>query len=176
MSLENKLYKGDEGIIINVDTKVDISDATVFKIGCKKPNSTVIDWNAVLVGPIGVTVIATPGIGYLVNDILTVELKDGTSASFKVTAIDGGGGVTAFDIENRGTGYYLADGLTVTGGTGLGFTFNITSLIGATTLKYTIGNGDFDQKGVYQIQSIVETPNWNGRGETLSFEVFDLFA
>jgi hypothetical protein len=175
MSLDNKIYKGDVGTIFNLDAKVNIADATVHKISMLKPNNTKIDLNAWLTGSIGNIEIANAGSGYQVDDELTVVYNGGSVGKLTVTAVDGSGAITAVEVYNGGSGYQIANNITVTGGNGNGFVFNITSLAAATILKYVIQPGEFDQAGVYKMQAYVETPSWKGRGETVSFEVFDIF-
>jgi hypothetical protein len=40
-------------------------------------------------------------------------------------------------------------------------------------LIYTTISGDFDQAGLYSIQSYIEMDGWEGRGQTVTFEVFN---
>ena len=45
-----------------------------------------------------------------------------------------------------------------------------------TQIDYTIIADDLDEVGTYKLQSHVVTPTWTGRGETVDFTVYDLFA
>lgn len=45
-----KIYVGDVGTVLKLDTKVDISDCSVFKIRYQKPDGTSDYWTAVRVG------------------------------------------------------------------------------------------------------------------------------
>jgi len=49
------------------------------------------------------------------------------------------------------------------------------SLEGTTKLKYVAISGDFNQEGIYYLQAYVELPSWKGRGETVSFRVYDTY-
>ena len=40
-------------------------------------------------------------------------------------------------------------------------------------LRYVVQDGDFDQDGYYEGNSYIESPAWQGRGETFRFRVFD---
>lgn len=42
-------------------------------------------------------------------------------------------------------------------------------------LKYAIVADDLDVSGKYFIQPYLETPSWQGHGETVSFEVYELW-
>jgi uncharacterized phage protein gp47/JayE len=76
------------------------------------------------------------GIGYTVNDVLTVA--GGTSGTVTVTSVDGGGGITGIapKVSAPGNGYAVATGAAVSGGTGSGGHVNITAVqpIAATDL------------------------------------------
>lgn len=43
-------------------------------------------------------------------------------------------------------------------------------------LTYTIADGDLDQVGLWELQSYVEFANWTGRGNTINFQVWDIFT
>ena len=42
-------------------------------------------------------------------------------------------------------------------------------------VKYTIKAGDWNLNGTWKYQSYVETPNWKGKGETVSQVVYTAF-
>ena len=42
-------------------------------------------------------------------------------------------------------------------------------------LKYVIIADDFDQKGDYLLQAYIETPAWQGKGETVKLTVYEKF-
>lgn len=45
-----------------------------------------------------------------------------------------------------------------------------------TKIRYIIANGDWDQSGRYLLQSYVELPTWQGRGDTVAFEIKKKFG
>ena len=51
----------------------------------------------------------------------------------------------------------------------------VASLEGLTKLKYTVQAGDWDQKGRYYLQAYIEMPSWEGRGETVTFDIYDAY-
>lgn len=73
-----------------------------------------------------VSAVPTPGTGYVVGDLLTPTGATAVSdAEIEVTAVDGGGGITAVDVNDPGRGY---DGTPTgfSGGTGTGATLTFT--------------------------------------------------
>jgi hypothetical protein len=42
-------------------------------------------------------------------------------------------------------------------------------------IKYVIVSGDFNLRGKYLLQAYVETPAWQGRGETVELVVYEKF-
>jgi hypothetical protein len=44
-----------------------------------------------------------------------------------------------------------------------------------TSFKYATQNGSLNESGIYHIQAYATYPDWNGRSDTISFEVYDLF-
>jgi len=86
-----------------------------------------------LIDEITSATIAVAGSGYVVDDILTVSggtnEASGSDATFRVTSIDGSGGVTGVALENDG-GEYTAipsSPASTTGGTGTGCTLTLSS-------------------------------------------------
>lgn len=57
----NKVYVGDIGTIIYVNTKEDISAATVLQLKIKKPSGKEVIWNGVLDGTMKIKYIAQQG-------------------------------------------------------------------------------------------------------------------
>jgi hypothetical protein len=51
----------------------------------------------------------------------------------------------------------------------------IATIYGTDSLSYTLVAGDFDQPGVYKLQSSLTIGGWSGDGETTSFRVEDKF-
>lgn len=45
-----KVYKGTVGVLIEVETGVDLTDATEVKLKVKKPSGTTVEWNGVASG------------------------------------------------------------------------------------------------------------------------------
>ena len=45
-----------------------------------------------------------------------------------------------------------------------------------TKIKYVVASGDFDQVGIYTVQSRVVISGWSGYGDTVSFKVSSLFT
>lgn len=90
-----KPYVSDEGTLIIVDAKTDISSATLLQLHVKKPDGTVFQWDA--------------------------GLHDLTHAA------------------------------------------------------YIVQPGDFDQPGTYYVQLYIDSPTWQGLGETTTIEVYDRF-
>jgi len=87
-----KCYQGDVGTIILVDCGCELTDATVHVLMVRKPDGTVVSWDAV--------------------------------------------------VYNK------------------------------QYLKYVVQDGDFDQVGVFYLQSKVTLGNWSGLGETATFRVY----
>ncbi len=44
-------------------------------------------------------------------------------------------------------------------------------LEGTNTIKYTVGTGDLDVAGTWELQAYVEMPGWKGRGEWSTLKV-----
>lgn len=44
-------------------------------------------------------------------------------------------------------------------------------VVDTTKIKYIIGAGDWDVAGIYKLQSVVDLPSWQGRGNTVTFVV-----
>ena len=68
------------------------------------------------------------GTGYQVGDVVNVVQPDASGATLQITAVDGGGAVTAFNLITGGTGYSVATGLVTSSGHGTGFTVDITAI------------------------------------------------
>lgn len=51
----------------------------------------------------------------------------------------------------------------------------VASISGTDFLKYTIVVDDFSLSGKYLLQASLILPGWSGRGETVSFNVYDHF-
>lgn len=49
------------------------------------------------------------------------------------------------------------------------------TLYGTNYLRYTTVDGDFSVAGTYKLQSFVDTPSGEWRGETTTFRVYDEF-
>lgn len=47
---------------------------------------------------------------------------------------------------------------------------------GTDYIEYNSQAGDFDQAGTYQIQAYIDTPTWQGKGETAKFTVYKKFT
>jgi hypothetical protein len=43
---------------------------------------------------------------------------------------------------------------------------------GATSLRYIVGTGDFDEVGVYEIVPELTVGDWSGSGDPVSFRVY----
>lgn len=87
------------------------------------------------IGAISTKSIAAAGLGYAPGDTGTIAGKAyGTTATYNVTTVGGGGAVTAFTIPVAGTGYTPANSpyTTATGGAqpgvGTGFTINVLTV------------------------------------------------
>lgn len=91
----SKYYVNDIGTEIVVDTGVDISTATTTTMKVKKPDGTLVEWDA--------------------------------------------------------------------------------TIVGLTKLRYVVIAGDWNIKGKYSLQAYVEMPTFEGRGDTVVFEIFDSF-
>ena len=95
MSCETpKVYVGDIGTIILLDTGVDISAGSVFEIKVKKPDNTTATWTATLYGQSQVKYIAQSGDlnvagTYLLQAKVTMPgwTGLGETASFEVLAV-----------------------------------------------------------------------------------------
>jgi len=48
MRYTDKVYVGDEGTVIILDTLIDLSDANIVKVLVKKPDGSETEWGAVL--------------------------------------------------------------------------------------------------------------------------------
>lgn len=48
-----------------------------------------------------------------------------------------------------------------------------TTIDGTDNLKHTTVSGDFDQAGVYYLQSSLTISGWTGLGETANFTIYD---
>lgn len=44
-----------------------------------------------------------------------------------------------------------------------------------TYIRYATVSGDFDQSGEYHMNAYVEMTGWTGRGETVSFHIYEPF-
>ena len=88
-----------------------------------------------------VTVGASGGTGYAVNDLLTVVQSGGALGQVKVLTIGGGGNVLTVQINpaSPGSGYAVANNLATTGGGGSGCQIDITALTTAA-LVYSIAS------------------------------------
>jgi len=73
------------------------------------------------------TVNFTGGVNYIVTDVLTI-VSGNNNCTITVTAVNGGGLPTSFDITTGGTGYSVASGLSVSGGSGTGGTVDISQV------------------------------------------------
>ena len=93
--MSNKIYVGDIGIIIILDTNETISDATTTDIEVKKGDGTMTTWTG--------------------------------------------------------------------------------SLSGTDSVEYMIVDGDLSCAGIYKIQAHVVTPAWDCLGNTVEFQVYDVF-
>lgn len=173
--IKNKIYKDDVGTEIIVDCKTDVAPATIRQIWCRKANGTEVRWNASIIAGVSEVAIAAGGSGYAVDDALEIVQPGGSGAVLVVTKVGSGGEVQGVRIHSAGSGYLPAGGLVTTGGNGSGCLVNITNISG-TLLRYVAGPGDFDQVGIYIIQSYVVMPSWRGLGESVAFEVFDKFC
>jgi hypothetical protein len=49
------------------------------------------------------------------------------------------------------------------------------AIYGTNFIRYTTIDGDFSVSGTYKLQSFVDTPNGEWRGETTTFRVYDDF-
>lgn len=76
-------------------------------------------------GQIGDVEIDAAGSGYVVGDVVSITGGGGTGAAIQVTSINGGGGITGFEIMTTGSGYMDTTGAATSGGTGAGATFDI---------------------------------------------------
>jgi hypothetical protein len=47
----------------------------------------------------------------------------------------------------------------------------VGAIYDTTKIRYIVLAGDFDQSGKYRVQSYVEMPGWEGRGDTTYFKV-----
>jgi hypothetical protein len=76
------------------------------------------------------------GTGYVVGDIVGVTQGGAEDGFLRVSAVSGGGVVTALStiIGQQGTGYTVASGLATTGGSGTGLTVDVT-VVGETYLQ-----------------------------------------
>lgn len=100
--------------------------------------STVLSGNAASnQGLLTVTVGSSGGLGYIVNDILTV-VGTGTGGTVIVNTIDGGGAVTSVTIDHPGSGYTVSTDNATTGGTGTGALITILTR-GSTTVTSCFG-------------------------------------
>jgi hypothetical protein len=54
---------------------------------------------------------------------------------------------------------------------------NIYSVGGsAQYIKHTVIAGDFDQAGTYEAHPVLTLASWTGKGEKVSFIVYDLYS
>lgn len=86
------------------------------------------------------------GSAYQQGDIVTVDLGDGTEATFTVDTIDGGNAVTGISILGAGsytaiTAGYTGDEVATTGGTGTGLTLDIS--LGIEAIAVTDGGSGY---------------------------------
>ena len=75
--------------------------------------------------------ISSGGADYVVGDVLTFTGGNGSSASAKVSAVDGGGAITAIDLITGGSGFTSAPTVGVTSDAGTGA--SITAVLGTLT-------------------------------------------
>lgn len=47
----------------------------------------------------------------------------------------------------------------------------VGALYGTTKIQYTVGSGDWDEDGRYELQAYVAMPGWTGLGDTDTFQV-----
>lgn len=71
--------------------------------------------------------LGTAGLGYAVNDLVTLVQADASGGVVKVLTLGAGGSIATFALAQIGSGYSVAT-VPVTGGTGTGATFNITGV------------------------------------------------
>lgn len=74
------------------------------------------------------------GIGYSLNDILTLIQSDASMGTVKATAVDINGAISSFLLRSGGTGYRIEDGVISVGGTGSGAKFNILGITPLITI------------------------------------------
>jgi len=81
-----------------------------------------------------------PGTGYTVGNVVTVVQGGASGGTLTVAAVNGSGGVTAFNGQATaaGAGYSVATGLATTGGAGTGLTVNITGVAPITTADISL--------------------------------------
>jgi hypothetical protein len=113
----------------------------------------------------------TPGTGYTVSDILTLDSEGDGNATVEVLTIDGTGGVLTVDVVSPGTGYSLSGNSTCTGGTGTGAEFRYSNkgylvqdvagpYTGPVSISATLAAG-----GEFDINSVVFTASGIQDGE-----------
>jgi len=90
-------------------------------------------------------------------------------------------------IGDVGTEILVDMGATITGATGLNFEVRKPSypttggeenwtptISGTDSLTYTIGTGDFDEEGTYEIVPSLTLGAWSGSADPVSFKVYGL--
>ena len=99
--------------------------------------NVVVSWDAI--GGLATVGVTAAGLGYVVNDILTLTTGGG-AGQVRVTSTGGGGTITGLSVETVGTGYNTGGGQAVTGGTGTGATVNVTAVTSAAGSGYAVGD------------------------------------
>lgn len=69
--------------------------------------------------------IAARGMGYSVNDILTIEQEGASGGTIKVLSVNAQGSPQTLQTISGGTGYFTANNVPCSGGTGTGLLLNI---------------------------------------------------
>lgn len=82
-------------------------------------------------GTVATMVLQAPGVGYAVNDIVTISGGGGTGATATVNSVSGTGAILTYTLTTRGSGYSnTAAAATTTSGAGSGATITITVATG----------------------------------------------
>jgi hypothetical protein len=151
----NLLLSGQPAVNINefepglffADSANNLFKVGPTSVGPEPPNANAGGTGAKfnLVGVVSFAAVDFGGVGYAINDVLTVIGGSGSTATLKVTNVDAGV-ITEVSVTNAGN--YIAfpvSPVIVTGGSGSGATFNLTGGVTSATISlggsgYSVGN------------------------------------
>lgn len=154
LDLVNKFAAPDGNVVLNL-TSFEDSENNLHTFALTKANAYMLTGGPppaltfnLLTFPTYINTITlnAKGSGYLVGDLVYLNQPGATGGSLTVLAVDGDGGITAFQLQTRGSNYTAAVNIPTSSpdnGTGATFDITVTSITslggtGSTGLPYAL--------------------------------------